>query len=70
MKSYQSETLIFKKKSRKNDGVNDGGTTVFFVSHDMDQIKEMCNKVLWIEHGIMQKIGTTEEICKQYAGIK
>lgn len=61
----------FQEKSRaRMMELMTGGTTVFFVSHDMDQIKEMCNKVLWIEHGIMQKIGTTEEICKQYAGIK
>ena len=61
----------FQEKSRaRMMELMTGGTTVFFVSHDMDQIKEMCNKVLWIEHGIMQEIGTTEEICKQYAGIK
>lgn len=61
----------FQEKSRnKMMELMTGGTTVFFVSHDMDQIKEMCNKVVWIEHGVMQEIGTTEDVCKHYTGIK
>lgn len=43
-----------------------GGTTVLFVSHTLDQIREMCDKVLWIEHGQMQEFGETEEICNKY----
>ena len=43
-----------------------GGTTVLFVSHTLDQIREMCDKVLWIEHGQMQAFGETEEICNKY----
>lgn len=61
----------FQEKSRnKMMELMTGGTTVFFVSHDMDQIKEMCNKVVWIEHGVMQEMGVTEEVCKHYEGIK
>ena len=61
----------FQEKSRnKMMELMTGGTTVFFVSHDMDQIKEMCNKVVWIEHGVMQEIGTTEDVCKHYTRIK
>lgn len=61
----------FQEKSRnKMMELMTGGTTVFFVSHDMDQIKEMCNKVVWIEHGVMQEMGGTEEVCKHYEGIK
>ena len=43
-----------------------GGTTVFFVSHSLEQIREMCNKVLWIEHGEMQAFGETIDICVRY----
>jgi len=43
-----------------------GGTTVFFVSHDINQIREMCNKVLWLEHGEMKNFGETEIIVNQY----
>lgn len=42
-----------------------GGTTVLFVSHSIEQIKKMCDRVIWIEHGVVQKIGGTE-ICEEY----
>ena len=42
-----------------------GGTTVLFVSHSIDQIKKMCNRVVWIDHGKIAKIGG-KEICDEY----
>ena len=43
-----------------------GGTTVLFVSHSLQQIREMCDRVVWLEHGEVQKVGATDEICDQY----
>ena len=45
-----------------------GGTTVLFVSHSIDQIREMCSRVLWLEHGKVRRLGDTEEVCDAYAG--
>ena len=42
-----------------------GGTTVLFVSHSIGQIKKMCDRVIWIEHGEVQKIGG-KEVCDEY----
>lgn len=42
-----------------------GGTTVLYVSHSIESIKKLCNRVVWIEHGKVQKIGGTE-ICDEY----
>ena len=42
-----------------------GGTTVLFVSHSIAQIKKMCDRVVWIEHGVVQKIGG-KEVCDEY----
>lgn len=59
----------FQEKSRaRMMELMTGGTTVFFVSHNLGQIREMCNKVVWLEHGKMQAIGTTEEVCGRYEG--
>lgn len=43
-----------------------GGTTVFFVSHNISQIKEMCNKVAWLSHGELKMFGAVEPICSAY----
>ena len=45
---------------------SDLGTTVFFVSHNTAQIQEMCNKVLWLEHGEVQMMGTSDEVIREY----
>ena len=42
-----------------------GGTTVLFVSHSVDQVRKMCDTVVWIDHGVVQKIGG-KEICDEY----
>lgn len=42
-----------------------GGTTVLYVSHSLEAIKKLCNRVIWIEHGVVQKIGG-KEICEEY----
>lgn len=57
----------FQEKSRRRMmELMTGGTTVFFVSHSLKQIREMCNKVVWLEHGRVQAFGATEEICNCY----
>ncbi len=61
----------FQEKSRaRMMDLMTGGTTVFFVSHSLKQIREMCNKVVWLEHGKIQAIGKTEAICNMYEGAK
>ena len=57
----------FQEKSRaRMMELMTGGTTVFFVSHNLEQIKEMCNKVLWLERGQVIDFGTAKKVCSQY----
>ena len=59
----------FQEKSKKRMlELMGGGTTVLFVSHSLDQIREMCDKVMWLDHGQMKMIGDTQEVCDAYAG--
>lgn len=44
----------------------DHGTTILFVSHSIDQVRSLCNKIVWLEHGHMKMFGDTEEICDLY----
>ncbi len=58
--------IAFQSKSEnKMLSMIKGGTTVLFVSHSLEQIKKMCDKVVWIEKGVIQKIGG-KEICDEY----
>ncbi len=54
-----------KSRARMNELMG-GGTTVFFVSHDIRQIKEMCNKVVWLNHGELKMFGSVNEVCSAY----
>ena len=42
-----------------------GGTTVLFVSHSIEQIRKMCDTIVWLEHGKVQQIGG-KEVCDEY----
>ena len=58
---------VFQAKSRaKMMELMDGGSTVLFVSHDMDQIREICHRVLWIENGEVRMTGPAETVCDAY----
>lgn len=59
----------FQEKSRKRMmELMSGGTTVLFVSHTMEQIRGMCNRVLWLEQGKVVECGNTADVCSQYEG--
>jgi len=43
-----------------------GGTTVLFVSHSLPQIRSMCSRVVWLDHGQVRMFGDTQEVCDAY----
>ncbi len=57
----------FQQKSfqRMQEMINSGATVVF-VSHSVEQVKEICKKALWLEHGNVVKFGPAEEVCNEY----
>lgn len=59
--------IKFQDKSKKKMlELIKGGTTVLYVSHSLESIKELCNRVVWLEHGEVVKIGDTKTICNEY----
>lgn len=59
--------IKFQEKSKhKMMEMIKGGTTVLYVSHSLQSIKDLCTKVVWLEHGKVIKIGDTKEICDEY----
>lgn len=54
-----------KSESKMREIINNGKATII-VSHSIEQIRRMCNKVLWLEHGKQMAFGDTKEICDNY----
>jgi ABC-type polysaccharide/polyol phosphate transport system ATPase subunit len=46
--------------------LRDGGSTVFFVSHNLGQVRDVCDRVLWLEHGRVQAVGPTPDVLAEY----
>ena len=44
----------------------ENGTTLLFVSHNAAQVKALCPKSLWLEHGKVMAFGNTEEVFALY----
>jgi lipopolysaccharide transport system ATP-binding protein len=42
------------------------GLTVLFVSHDMDAIMRVCNRVMWLHQGAVRRLGDPEEVVDEY----
>ena len=58
----------FQAKSRaRMMELMSGSTTVLFVSHNLKQIREMCDRVVWLDHGEIKMMGKTKEVCDSYA---
>lgn len=43
-----------------------GGTTVLFVSHSIEQIEEMCDKVVWLDDHKVRMYGDSKTVCSEY----
>jgi ABC-2 type transport system ATP-binding protein len=57
----------FRKKSEaKMREIISGGATTILVSHSVDQVRELCNKVLWLHKGEQVAYGDTEILCDLY----
>ena len=57
----------FQRKSRaKMLELMGGGTTVLYVSHSLDQIRELCNRVIWLDRGKVVMQGEASEVCDAY----
>ncbi|WNX86595.1 ABC transporter ATP-binding protein [Agathobaculum sp. NTUH-O15-33] len=57
----------FQKKSlNRMKQMMSGGTTVLLVSHSIEQVREMCGRVVWLDHGQVKLIGPADKVCDAY----
>lgn len=50
----------------KMKAMMDSGVTVLFVSHDINAIRRLCTKALWLRDGKVQTFGDTNRVCDMY----
>ena len=56
-----------KKCEERIQKMIDSGTTILFVSHSIQQVKKICNKIMWLDHGNVRMFGDAEEVCNIYS---
>lgn len=54
-----------KSEEKMKDIIRNGKVTIL-VSHSIPQVRRMCNKVLWLDHGKQVTFGETDPICDKY----
>ena len=59
--------FLFQKKCEDRiSNLMSGKTTVIIVSHSLDQIRRLCNTVLWLEKGKIKMLDKTQIVCDAY----
>lgn len=59
--------ITFKKKSKeKLQSLMASHTTVLLVSHTISEVRNICDKAIWIEDGRVREIGEVNSICDKY----
>ena len=48
------------------DKMRENGVTIFLVSHSSAQVRKVCRRALWLDHGQVKMIGPSEEVCGLY----
>lgn len=55
-----------KCEARIHELVEENGTTLLFVSHSIEQVERVCNRALWLDHGVMRQVGDVRPVCDAY----
>ena len=59
--------IAFQQKSEnKMRSMIGGGTTVLFVSHSVEQIKNLCDRAVWLCNGEIKMDGDTSKVVEEY----
>ncbi len=61
--------VFFQQKceDRIRSFIDSGNVTVLFVSHSMSQVARICDRVIWIEKGVMRRDGPAKEVLGEYS---
>ena len=43
-----------------------GGTTLLFVSHNIEEVQRLCDHAIWLDKGVARMQGPAQEVCDAY----
>ena len=59
--------FAFQQKCKERmEHLLSNGTTLLFVSHSIEQVKELCSNAIWIDNGEVRAIGDTYSVSQEY----
>lgn len=59
--------FMFQQKCQKRlKKMLDGGATLLFVSHDSNLVRQLCQRAVWLDHGVKRGDGPSDEVCTMY----
>lgn len=62
--------LFQKKCMERMEKLMGSGTTLLFVSHNVETVKKICDHALWLDKGRVKMSGDVESVCNAYADYK
>jgi lipopolysaccharide transport system ATP-binding protein len=57
-----------ERSSQRLKNLVDESEILVIASHTRELLEETCNKIVWLEHGLIRKVGPTQEILPEYFG--
>ena len=57
-----------KKCQARMEAFRACGTTILLVSHNLEMVRKMCQRAIWLEHGQIQAVGSPDEVISFYQG--
>ncbi len=60
---------IFQAKCyKKFEELKNKGKTIILVTHDIDSVRKFCDRVIWIDKGIIRELGDVDRVTGLYMG--
>lgn len=60
------DSTFAEKSLRKMNEFKEKGKTIFFISHSASQIKNFCDRAIWLHYGEVKEVGKVEEVVNNY----
>lgn len=62
--------FLFRQKCMERmENMLSGGTTLLFVSHNIKDVRNLCDHAAWLDHGILKMAGDVETVCDAYENL-